>query len=224
MNEGLVQAQLNDGWSLLCDLHIDGYRNNFPRYPDNPGAYFRKMSYPETWETCFLEKYYDFQLFDNSLIQFRIERGETINLNYSYYECPYDSMTYKEFLSDLETSFSESGDEFRQEYEVYLSSCNIKGSVTPIRYDYSPSQYHEGRHPVSHLHLGHSSHIRLATKKILKPLSFLLLITRQFYPDVWTKFHEHPNANILYRNVRTNLETVGEEFWNTLDDCEMVLL
>lgn len=223
MNEGLFKAQLNEGWLLLCSLGLDGYRNHFPRYPDNPGALFRRMTYHHTWEMCFAKMFYDFQLFDNSLIQFRIVNGATPSYNYSYYECPYSSMTYNEFLGTLDASYDESGDEFRQDYEAYLSSCDLKDAVTPIRYDYNPGQYVEGRHPASHLHLGFFSNIRLSTKKILKPLSFLLLIIRQCYPEVWSRIHERTNADILCRNIRISLEDVSNDYCNPLDLNEMIL-
>lgn len=218
MNEGLFKTQVNECWKILRKLELEKERVFHPIYPQKPASIFRNLSYIEIWETCIAHQYYDFQLTDNSLIQFRKN-------SYVYYECPYNSLSYPEFLHEhLETTLYEVGDEFKYEYEDYLSGCEKKESVTPIRYDYDPDRYEQGRHPASHIHFGHNNHIRLATTKILKPLSFFLLIIRQCYPELWiTKLLKLPETKIWCKNIREQLDNVNEKFWNPFDEWEMKL-
>ena len=68
----------------------------------------------------------------------------------------------------------------------------------------------EGQHPAAHIHLGVDSPIRLSCKYKLKPMSFILFVLRQFYPDEWTRLLTYgeniPEVNVALKSVRDNLE------------------
>lgn len=105
-----------------------------------------------------------------------------------------------------------------------MQTCSQKESVTPIRYDYRPQHYEEGRHPASHVHFGHMNNIRLATERVLeRPLSFFLLVIRQYYPDDWVNLLQHAEAGNWCKNVRDDLGNVSTEYWRPLDQLEMIL-
>ena len=224
MNKALVSSQLNSGWNLLKKLGIDGNRNYLPRYPDNPRALFKELDYLETWKECYQNQYYDFQLNDNSLIQFRFESYKPLIFSFVYYQSPFTTMTYKEFIVSHGFEYNSIGDSLTQEYEQYLDSSDIKAYTLPIRYDYDQKLYNPGRHPVAHFHFGIDNNIRIGTKKILKPISFLLFILRQCYPDDWTNFLTLKESPVLLRNVRDSLGEIEGCFWTHCDNNEMYLV
>jgi hypothetical protein len=227
MNLGQFNIQVNVAWDILKKLDLNEARVYHPTYPTNPGSVFRPLGYVETWRRCFREDHYDFQLKDDSLIQFRVESFNPLRMSYVYYECPYSqNISFYEFLQN---SFDIEDGEYRQYQkkdfeEEYYSCLDAKEVYTPIRYDYSPDMYTEGLHPASHIHFGHKSNIRVGTKKILLPISFLCFIIRQVYPVKWQKFIDIPESELLIRNVRDNLTDVEPNYWNRLDSWEMCLI
>ncbi len=225
MNRGLVGSQLNAAWKIICGLKLDMYRVFYPNYCGMSASTFRGLSYLETWQKCFKEQFYDFQLYNSSLLQFRVESFRSIEASYAYYECPYKCMPYREFVNEiLDRDISEVGDTYMLDYEQYVSTCVVRETVTPLRYDYKPDHYTEGRHPASHVHFGHMNEIRIATRKVMAtPLSFLLMVVRQYYPDAWAELLSHPEANIWCKNVRACLEDVDGKYWGPQDQFEMVL-
>jgi hypothetical protein len=226
MNEGLFGAQINQIAAVLKqhDMLLD--RNHFPDYRGCGVARFQNKSYKEIWEICYAEEYYHFLLQDYSLLQFRAD-FRAPQFHYSFYEPPYRALSYSDFLI-FECGFSEEelaevGEAFRPDYEIALTTLDLKEVVTPIRYDYDPDMYAEARHPASHMHLGHNSSIRIGTKRLLKPLSFLEFILRQCYPQKWIEFLNSDDGFVLCRNVREGLDDIHMRYWNTLDEFEMIL-
>jgi hypothetical protein len=225
MNRGTFAAQVNTGWDILQALNLAYERVWYPKYPEAPAAEFRPLSYVEVWTKCFSNQYYDFMLSDRSLIQFRVESFRPLKASYVYYECPFKGLSYAEFIEDeLELSVEEAGDLFREEFDDYLLTCGLKETVTPIRYDYDPEQYLEGLHPASHIHFGYGNGIRVGTKNVLRPLSFVLFIMRQCYSQSWKLTHTMSEASTWCNNVRDGLEKVDEKFANALDIREMMLI
>lgn len=223
MKKGTFYSQINESARILTKLNIMETRNFYPPYSKYSASLFRNLTYVDTWKFCYKNQYYDFQLVDNSLLQLKALAFNPLSLSYIYYECPYDCPSYQDFLVQLGLNVREVGYELKSDYEEYLATCEIKETVTPVRYDFVPSDYKEGGHPASHLHLGHRGNIRIGTKKILKPLSFVLFVIRQYYPKSWIEFLPMPNAPIWCRNVRANLANVPSKFWNKYDRWEMAL-
>lgn len=226
ISEGQFGAQLNEIETLLAQRDLLAERNRFPDYSGCGASRFRGKTYQETWEICFREQWYDFLLSDHALLQFRVDFSLPC-LNYVYYESPRDVPTYEDFLVG-ECGFDpeqlpEIGDLFRPEYETALVTSGWNEAFTPFRYDYDPDKYIAGRHPASHIHIGHANDVRIGTQKLLKPLSFILFVFRQQYPDAWICLLDAAEDSHWMRNVRTNLEDVDTAFHNSLDDCEMIL-
>ncbi len=224
MNRGLFEAQLNNCWEIIRLLNLDKERIWRPEYSKRTASVFRQLTYTELWNTCLREQLYDFQLVDNSLLQFRIDSFHPIKVGYAYYECPYKCSSYIEFVSESGFRPKVVGDSFTKEYEDYVASCEKKDSITPLRYDYDISTYEEGRHPVSHVHFGFASNVRIGTQKILvKPLSFLLFLIRQYYPNDWVELLKHRRSRTWCRNVRDCLDDVDIIYRNDKDLLEMML-
>lgn len=223
MNVGLLNTQITTAWGLLVHLGIADERNWNPKYRNLQAASFRHLRYIDVWKTILNEGFYDFQLTDNSLLQFRVPSFNPLEVSYAYYECPMECSTYDEFLREVGATYEDVHDELRPKYEDYVSTCSAKDVVTPIRYDFSPNLYRSGIHPASHIHFGHNSAIRVGTNKILRPLSFVLFILRQCYPNVWQAFLGHKDADNLCRNIREHLSDVPNDYWHNLDEREMRL-
>lgn len=225
MNEGQYYSQLETAWDILKKLRLDKDRIWNPVYSRLAVSAFRGLTYLETWRECFREQFYNFQLYDNALLQFRVESFRPPQINYVYYECPYQCIPYGDFVRqywDLEPH--DVGDELMTDYETYLATCNVKETVTPIRYDYKPAHYVQGRHPASHVHFGHTNNVRVGTKKMLvRPLTFFLFVIRQCYPDSWIMLLEESGAPSWCRNVRESLPDVDAQYWGPLDEYEIVL-
>jgi hypothetical protein len=224
MNIALFNAQLNTAWDLLNDLSIGSERNWSPDYAGLGASAFRHLSYLDVWKKCVNETFYDFQLSDNSLLQFRVPSYSPLELSYVYYECPYECLAYEEFVQELGFAYEDVHDELKPEYGDYVTTCDAKDTVTPIRYDLSPALYRAGGHPASHIHFGHNSDIRVGTRRILRPLSFVLFVLRQCYSKTWQRLLARSDAEILCRNVKQNLTDVPREYWDVLDEREMTLI
>lgn len=217
--------QLNEIEGVFNKLKMLGERVHYPKYKNVTAACFRDLEYNQVWEKCYEEKIYDFRLIDNSFIQFRMNSIQPLLVNYSYYECPYfPQETLEEFVQQ-QININPESDKITliREYEL-LSIPKRKECVTPIRYDYDPSTYIESLHPASHIHFGYNNQIRIGTKNILRPISFILFIIRQYYPEKWKEFNTFADAPVICRNVSIKLDKVSSEYQGKLDNWEMKLI
>jgi hypothetical protein len=191
------------------------------------------LTYRQVYEECVKEFAYDFRLRDQSLMMF-VKGGNNEHdgsLSYCYYEAPVAVMSYEEFVADqfrltpLDAEYQEAlltvGDELRPDYEQCVVNMESKRYVTPIRYDYKASDYREGVHPASHVHFGFANEVRVGTRRILNPVSFVLLIVRQRYPRAWETVLKHRRAQYWCRNVREEIAEVNGAYWKALDLREM---
>lgn len=229
MNAGVFRTQINTCWRILCELELNGSRENFPKSPSNPAATFRGLAYEEVWKLCLKSFYYDFVLSDNALLRFICTSFNPLEVSYSYLECPFDAPTYKGFLFEMfgnqitKKDIAEIGDSYRIEYEAHLQSVAAKSHVFPIRYDLDPARYREGHHPAGHFHFGFNTSIRLSTRKKLRPVSFLLFVIRQMYLGSWNALLSDNRNNALFGNVRDALDDIDPVHFSGLDMREMHL-
>lgn len=226
MKSGLFEAQLNEIESILKGLELLKERNLFPQYPEFGMADFRGLEYTEVWRRCYRDQLYNFMLMDFALIQFR-NNQLTNRVNFAFYETPFETITYQDFLVN-EIGFppdelDQIGDSFRDEYEQALNDGDFRRGFTPLRYDYAPEAYNEGRHPAAHIHFGFDNNIRVCTAKLLRPMSFLLLILRQYYPDKWVEFTNLSRAPTTVRQIRDALDDVDPSYLRGRDHWEMIL-
>jgi hypothetical protein len=219
---GLFQAQINEAEVVLraVDL-LDGARNSW-RCPIGIASMVRGKTYRESWQLIYANQWYDFVLRDFSMLQFSRTENE---LRYAYYDSPLLIIPYEDFVTqELGEDVELVGEMFREEYEQAIESSPAKESVTPFRYDYDPAAYRQCVHPASHLHIGASNNIRIGTKKILRPLSFVLLVMRQCYPHEWLRLIDMADAAKWCRQVKEDLDAVPDDFFQEKDKHEQMLI
>ena len=223
MNQGVFESQINTAWDLLKKVGLAGTRVWRPKKFLRPAATSRVLSYDEIWESYIRNQFHHFSLRDYSLLEFRVDSYQPLKMSYVYLECPFIGQSYSEFL-DTEGVVADDGDDSYWEfYEDYLANTPHKSSVTPIRYDYDVKNYEPGLHPASHIHFGYGNEIRIATNRILRPLSFVLFIIRQRYKSEWRELVGIDKMKIVCKNVRESLDNVDSQYFKSLDDWEMRL-
>ncbi len=221
MTRALFYTQLNEVEAILKRLDLLKLRLK-PTYMNYGLATIKNKSYREVWELCNTENKYDFKLSDESLLQYCLESASPLKFTYSYYECPFKPIiSLEEYLQQEELQQKEEYDQYRAIREYDFLMPELKGSVTPLRYDYDTSMYLAGSHPASHIHFGYDCDIRVATKNILRPISFMLFMIRQYYPDKWTELISEEGFSIISRNVRESLDAVDLAYFNKIDLSEM---
>ena len=169
-------------------------------------------------------EFQDYNLFlpeDGSFFQFSIDGR---NIRFAYFERPYNTMTYPEFLKSLDMSYEEYGDEFYEDYNQYLIESPQKEHITNFRYDYSEVEYSEVIHPVSHLHIGQNNNVRIPLSKILLPSSFVMFIIKQVY---WEKFKNYSQNNISfiddYISEINKVKDIPKEYLTSRELKELIL-
>ncbi|WP_339241298.1 DUF2290 domain-containing protein [Paenibacillus sp. FSL F4-0243] len=161
----------------------------FGKYSEEFVSVCQSDDYDSIYKVAMKNMDYDFLLMDDSILQFSCTSDtDTLDegiIRYAFYENPRTYRTYEEFLSDLDATYEECGDEFLQYYEQEISEAKLKSYVTPIRYDYNYELYTPIEHSISHIHLGHNNNVRVATSKILTPAKFVSFVLRNVYTKKW---------------------------------------
>lgn len=196
---GLYLTQVNAVKKILqmTDLYRD--QNQYSKYSNFKLSNFKSMKSIEAYKKILNERFYDYELNDDSLLQ------------YIYY-------------TDSDFSFCYISSPFSEETELdnrFTGSYPLKENFLIICYDYQPSNYKEFCHPCAHFHFNSGNQIRLGIKKILNPISFILFILRQCYPEQWLYFIEKNNDEKIYKNIRNGLNDIPNEIFN--DEKEIVL-
>ncbi|QRN83277.1 DUF2290 domain-containing protein [Chloroflexota bacterium] len=226
MNRGLVETEINDAWTLLKRLGLGKDREYHPGTPSNPAALFRRLTYQDYWSTSFNEHYYNFLLFDNSIIDFRFNSFRPLNFTYSYIECPYIFVTFFDYVKNLDIEidsqdYQELEWDLKKAYDMEGQDQELKLTVTPIRYDFAPEIYTLDVHPASHFHLGFKNEIRIGTKRILHPLSFILFVLRHCYPNKWIEFISIDQYIKFLPLIRDSLDEIDASIF--FNEKEMIL-
>lgn len=231
---GKFEAYLNAIERILQSADLLKARERFP----NRGlgaADFRGLNYIDTYRKYVSEVAYDFILIDQSLLIFFIDESDQKNgtASFSFLEAPVEVLSYDSFLlsmfatnNDAEQNkkiIDELGDSFTAEYEDYISSCPLRSGVCPIRYDRADDDYRQGIHPACHIHMGFENHSRIATRRILNPLSFLFFILRQRYPQAWLTLKRGKDYSIYKKEIRDKLKNVDAKYWCLDDEDELFL-
>ncbi|MEX0715914.1 MAG: DUF2290 domain-containing protein [Planctomycetaceae bacterium] len=234
LSKGQFHAGLDKAEEVLRHAGLLLERNVYERRRLG-AAELSGLDYPSTWEALYASNDYDLRLKDGALMQFwRSEAGD--GLYYSWYESPHDLLPFDEYARAyiaklLEEEDTDLIDEFiggcqweiREAYEEDRRTAMLRNAVTPFRYEYKPSQYRAGVHPASHLHVGIENEIRFGCRRILTPISFVLLVLRQAYKTVWTMMLASGVVVVHASHVREKLQLVGKEFWCGDDELEMCL-
>lgn len=214
--------------TLACELfEAVGLFDEYREYPDYRQLVSdaRSKTYFDHWLSCLADGNYDIKLADQSLLQFNTwESNGVENCGFVYLECPLLCQTYDDFI-DTEFPHEDTRHvSFQFEYENYLLTCDKKEIITPIRYDYSPSDYRPGAHPAAHVHVGAEEGVRLALHKLLGPMSFCLFVCRQRYVRMWEDVVlSHERLATWSKHIDELLETLPTEFRSHFDSNELML-
>lgn len=221
-SRGKFEAEINEIEKLLRKIDFFEERNYYPNTDFDPSIY-RGKSYIENWKMLISDNIYNFILGDNSVLKFKLDDVNN-KISFTYYECPFKCLTYKEYLAENDIEEDEEDKILQDYYEVYLHQCELKENPITIRYDLDFDAYFEGLHPVSHLHIGHKNNVRLGLKKILNPKSFFSIILRHSYPAFWKSIISSENEWLTYfKKEKSILVEVTDENWKLLDFTEFYL-
>lgn len=214
---GKFQTELNQVEKILKKLKLLEERNFFPVEDFDP-AYYRNNTYFQNWSSLRANNIYDFVLTDNSTLHFKMTNDK---LSFSFYECPFQCLTYKEFLEEHQID-DDNEKTFNDYYETYLAQCSLRECSTMIRYDFDATSYFEGLHPISHIHIGFNNQVRISVDKILGPTGFCYFILRQQYPGVWKELLLSKEVDD-YKKFKKLLTKVHLDYWKKLDKAEFHL-
>ena len=227
-NIGAFGARINSSIALLrkCDLFLKG--EYIPRTSINGiASLLRKKNYAETWrllleESCFRILLNDFSFFTFDIDPTGIKSDNLVSM--SYYGSPYVFVPLESFIIEQygeEYLIFKDDPQLIEEYEQTLSDSSLIDMPVTFRYKYSPRQYDPGRHPASHLHIGHKNEIRVGCERILNPLSFIAFVIRQQYPQIWSSIVLCSHIRICKASIRDSIPVVPEEYISLQDKLEM---
>lgn len=220
LSKGQFEAEINEIEKFLNKREILEERNYFPSIDFDPAVY-RKKNYVENWKSLISDNIYTFLLTDNSIFNFKFDSALK-SISFTFFECPYNCQTYKEYLDENGLSDHEGEKVFEDYYEVYLFQCALKENPLMIRYDLDYNSYSVGTHPVSHIHIGHKNQIRVGIDKVLHPKSFVNFILRQHYPSTWKQILEFENEWIKYfLKEKALLPKIDQTNWKEFDRAEL---
>lgn len=217
------EAKVREAGEILRQLDLLDRENFYPSY-SGMAKIARDLHYREEWSYYESKSLFDLKLVDGSLFQFKDRPEHHTDASYCFYDSPLAIDDYQTFLmTEFGLTHTQVGDEGREEYENYISSADLKRAVTMIRYDHSPALYREGCHPASHLHMGHGTQVRIGTRRIMNPISFVLFVLRQAYPLRWEKLTTMPIMVQHIKHVRDSLSIVHKDYLKTKDEWEIYL-
>lgn len=181
----------------------------------------RVLPYLEQWKRALQEGWYHVKLEDHSLFIFsNVENAPS----YSFLHSPVEAESFRMYLGrqGLEYS-SKNRSEHLEEYEMLVETASLRPHITPIRLDVDRRSYRAGVHPMTHVHIGLNNNVRLAVRRELSPLSFVLFVMRQMYPVCWSRLLERSDKHWMRKVIRTRLPLVPQPYWGEDDDLELHL-
>lgn len=214
---GRVRSELDKIGRILKHLDLLEERIFHPNRPSGIIHKLRTLKYIELWKYYINEHLYDYMLRDNSLICFNVDDD-----SYSYLPSPYIAMSYHDFVQEMGFDIYEVGDELRPDFESYLDFSELYEFPLLVRYDYDPHSYLAGCHPASHLHVGFNNSSRIGIEKLLSPVTFLVFILRQIYPDEWMRLLQNPMELSLSEHYLSLID-INQSFYTLNDKNEFYL-
>ncbi|WP_210459125.1 DUF2290 domain-containing protein [Pantoea ananatis] len=196
---------------LVRDIGLLANYNNNIIYPDFMPAELRPLSYEDAWKKCTYDGWFNIQLEDGSLIIFK--QG-----SYTYLMTPVKTLSYEDYLAHYYPEDEWQQEEetklvISQEYDNYIDTHTKNFPPMPVRFDIDHKHYCEHSHPYCHFHFGIENEGRVATKKLLTPLSFTAFILRTFYPKPWKVFSQSEALEAHIRFFSQGLSTPPADLW-----------
>ena len=182
----------------------------------------RPLPYLERWNLALTSEWYHIKMEDHSLFQFQ-EGGANSSL--SYVQCPLDVPTFRQFLQQshgVELNQATKR-QYQAEYDMVLQTAGDRRHVAPIRCDRDPHAYRAGVHPLCHIHIGLDNDIRIALRREMSAIGFVLLIMRQHYPLSWERLLDHHAKLKLSDRIRHSCAEIAHPWWELRDEIELCL-
>lgn len=202
--------------NLVRNLGLLGNYNSNIIYPNHMPGELRPLTYIEAWEKCTHNQWFNIQLEDGSLFIFKMN-------SYTYLMTPVKTLTFEEYLNEFypEDEWG-NADEYRvmisQEYDNYIDTHTKNFPPMPIRYDIDDEHYCEYSHPYCHFHFGSENDGRIATKKVLTPLSFTAFVLRSFYPTAWKTYAQSQLIDEHIHFFKDGLDVAPVNYWSNRED------
>lgn len=224
MTKGLFYSQIEEINKILSKYGLlKNYikRSEFSNYSR---SILRTVDHKELYLGVLNNDDYTFQLFDNSLIQLAYQKSNgNLVLGYYYIPFPLQAISYEDYLLSAGFNYEETGDVLIEEYEQHLTECPPRKNIQTIRYDYSTKEYFEKIHPVSHIHIGFSE-IKISSKKIITPITFLLFLLKQIYYNEWKSIINDRYFNQCFNASKSKCKDVPKNFFSNNDEKELYLI
>lgn len=229
LSVGKYSAKCNSASALLrkCNLFLKD--NRYPKPLSGIASLVKKKDYQEIWRLLIEDSFFRILLKDYSFFTFEIDpNGCSSNnlISMSYYGCPYKFIDIKSYivqeLGEEYVAFTDEPSIIEGYQQALYESVSVESPVT-FRYDYAPADYDSGRHPASHLHIGHNNQIRVGCERILNPVSFVAFVVRQQYPEIWKSAVLPSHVHLCKGSIRDAIPSVPIKFKTENDRFEMYL-
>lgn len=210
MKSGWLATQINRTEVFANKLSLFSERGS-GEVPIN-GNKLGDWSYEYFWQEAIKHYWFDLKLLDESFFIFQENTPKRGDFRFAFYECPYHpKLSFDDYCKSSDDDSSELVEYLEAEYE--LLAIQKKETVTPIRYEYCEKDFTPSLHPVSHIHFGSNSEVRVGSFHVLTPVAFFLFVIRQCYPKTWD-FHVVKNDGMLgeARAAFSEMEFLKEEF------------
>lgn len=227
MNKGQYATSLDKAGSLLrrhsllrgTPVRFGGITTKSPEISD-------KYDYVAIYNQAIEIFDYVFLLFDESILQFDYSTDMRRNLfiRYAYYQCPYEYLSYEQYLSNIGFLYEEAGEAFQTDYEQALSEASLEAHYMHIRYDYSVDEYTLAVHPASHVHIGHLGSIRIPIQMIITPYMFVLFVLKQCYYSEWKHLIKDRKFRNALQTSKTSCSLLDSTVFGDLDKKELYLV
>lgn len=160
------------------------YETRLPRSEQFNKISLTSDNYVEIYEAGLSLSHYNVLLRDFAYFQFSYA-GET-EFALAYYPNPRlsGSASAQAQFRELERERDE-GELSADEFDELAACMPVRTFIPRIRFEYSERQYRQVRHPGAHFHIGMSGEDRWCSGRQMSPLSFAMLMTKYYYPDVW---------------------------------------
>ena len=211
ISRATLNVSSKESVKLVRNANLLGNFNNSIVYPDHMPGELRSLTYEKSWEKCTHNSWFNIQLDDGSLLIFK--EG-----SYTYLMTPVKTLSYEEYINTYypEDDWGNS-EEYQvmiiQEYDNYIDSHTKNFPPMPVRYDIDSKHYCEHSHPYCHFHFGSENEGRVATKKILTPISFTAFILRSFYPKAWKIYSESTFIQEHVHFFKESLDSPSADYW-----------
>lgn len=181
----------------------------------------RQLNYIDQWKISRENRWCHILLDDLSFFAFSEIGGKP---SFGYYPCPLDIDSLGSYLKERGIDPTKRNRmTHSEEYDMAVQTAALREFITPIRYDIDSAAYKKCIHPAAHLHIGWDNQVRIATRRILTPLAFILFIIRQTYPANWEQLLAHGGNLKLEKKIRWDLQEVEAKNWLGEDDIQSYL-